>query len=98
MEAFVLRLLHIDLHSHYLPEKVELGIKTFNLRSVRIAEVASVDVQPGPPRHQVSYHLHESLLLERVAHVLVALQIALDQLDLAELELSLTHDQVVHHL
>ena len=73
---------NIHLHSDEFLHDCRLAFESINFSSIRVLEVVSSKVHSWALGHQVNYNLNESLLLECVTSVLVALDILEAELQL----------------
>ena len=70
------------MHTDEFANDASLSLECFNLSSVRVFEVVGSKIHPGALRHQVNYNLDESLLLESITSVLIALHVLKSELHL----------------
>lgn len=74
------RLLYFHLHLYEFFEQLGLSFKNLNFRQVTLFEVVRIQVDTWSLGHEVDNYLDKSLLFKSVTSVLVALQVAEDQL------------------
>ena len=67
-------------------DQFELVVEALELRLVRVGKVVGLKVEARSAGHDIYDDLHQSLLLERVDNVLIALHVGHSQLDLFEVE------------
>ena len=86
MQGLVRMALYVDLSLDDELDELELVIEALKLGGVGVREVVRLQVQARPAGHDVRHDLHQALLLQRIDHMLVALQVGQAELDLLEVE------------
>jgi hypothetical protein len=98
MQMSVLCFLDLHLRLNYDVKQLDLAINALRLSSVAIPKVETIEIKPWTACHSINDKLNESLLLHRVADMLVAFHIHLSEENLSKLEVHFTVKKIIHYL